>query len=293
MRALLVKFLFRVFSGLPLPVVHALGAALGWFFFAVPNKRRRTAEINLELCFPDMRAPVRRRLLQRNLIELGKSFAEVGVIWTRNEKTMHRLIRRVSGEDKVKQALARGRGLILALPHLGAWELIGMWGSMNHPMTSLYRAPPMSQMGRLMRAARERFGAHLVATDNTGIRALYKALERGEMVAILPDQVPSARGAAVFAPFFGIPASTMVLLSRLAIKTGAPVMFGYAERLPHGRGYHLHFLPAPADVNRGSLESSAAAVNVMVEQCARAEPEQYQWVYKRFRVRPAGEKSFY
>ncbi len=293
MRARLVKFLFRVFSALPLPVVHALGAALGWIFFVIPNKRRRTAEINLALCFPDMRAPLRRRLLRRNLIELGKSFAEIGVLWTRDAKTLRRLIRRVSGEDKVKQALARGQGLILALPHLGAWEAIGMWGSMNHPMTSLYRAPPMSQMGRLMRNARERFGARLVATDNTGIRARYKALERGEMVAILPDQVPSARGASVFAPFFGIPASTMVLLSRLAIKTGAPVMFGYAERLPRGRGYHLHFLPAPADINRGSLESSAAAVNAMVEQCARAAPEQYQWVYKRFRARPAGEKAFY
>lgn len=293
MRARLVKLLFRVFSALPLPVAHALGAALGWIFFVVPNKRRRTAEINLELCFPDMRAPVRRRLLRRNLIELGKSFAEIGVLWTRDAETLRRLMRRVSGEDKVKQALARGKGLILALPHLGAWEAIGMWGSMNHPMTSLYRAPPMSQMGRLMRTARERFGARLVATDNTGIRALYKALERGEMVAILPDQVPSARGASVFAPFFGIPASTMVLLSRLAIKTGAPVMFGYAERLPRGRGYHLHFLPAPADINRGSLESSAAAVNAMVEKCARAAPEQYQWVYKRFRVRPAGEKAFY
>ena len=293
MQALLVKFLFHVFSALPLPLTHALGAALGWVFFVIPNKRRRTAAINLKLCFPDLRAPQRRHLLRRNLIELGKSVAETGVLWTRDAKTLHRLIRRISGEDQVKQALARGKGLILALPHLGAWEAVGLWGSMKHPMTSLYRAPPMSQLGRLMRTARERFGARLVATDSSGVRALYKALERGEMVAILPDQVPSTRGAGVFAPFFGIPASTMVLLSRLAIKTGAPVMFGYAERLPHGRGYHLHFLPAPAVINRGSLESSAAAVNAMVEQCVRATPEQYQWVYKRFRVRPAGEKAFY
>jgi KDO2-lipid IV(A) lauroyltransferase len=148
-------------------------------------------------------------------------------------------------------------------------------------------------MGKLMRATRERFGARLVSADNTGIRALYKALERGEMVAILPDQVPSARSGSVFAPFFGIPASTMVLLSRLAVKTGAPVMFAYAERLPRGRGYHLHFLPAPPDVNHGDLESSAATVNAMVEKCVRAAPDQYQWVYKRFRVRPAGDKAFY
>lgn len=293
MRALLVKLLFRLFSALSLPVAHALGAALGWIFFVIPNKRRRTAAINLALCFPETDASARRQLLRRNLSEMGKSFTEIGVLWTCGETTLHRLIRRVSGEDQVKQALAGGKGLILALPHLGAWEIIGLWGSLNCPMTSLYRTPRVSQMSQLMRSARERFGARLVATDNSGIRALYEALERGEMVAILPDQVPAARGAAVFAPFFGIPASTMVLLSRLAIKTGAPVVFGYAERLPRGHGYHLHFLSAPAEINHGNVESSTAAVNAMVEKCVRAVPDQYQWIYKRFRNRPAGEPAFY
>ncbi|MEK7223447.1 MAG: lysophospholipid acyltransferase family protein [Pseudomonadota bacterium] len=293
MRAFFLKLAFHLFAALPLPVAHALGAVLGWLFLVIPNKRRRTAEINLELCFPEMSRGGRQRLLRRNMIELGKSVTEIGVLWTRSEKTIRRLVRRVSGKDKLEQALQRGQGLLLAIPHLGAWEMIGLWGSLHHPMTSLYRTPPMSQMGKLMRATRERFSARLVSADNTGIRALYKALERGEMVAILPDQVPSTRSGSVFAPFFGIPASTMVLLSRLAIKTGAPVMFAYAERLPHGRGYHLHFLPASPDINHGGIESSAATVNAMVEKCVRAAPEQYQWVYKRFRVRPAGEKAFY
>jgi KDO2-lipid IV(A) lauroyltransferase len=293
MRAFILKLWFHLFSALPLPLAHALGAALGWLLLVIPNKRRRTAEINIELCFPEMNRTARQRLLRRNLIEMGKSVTEIGVLWTRNEKTIRRLVRRVSGKDKLEQAIHHGRGLILAVPHLGAWEMIGLWGSLHHPMTSLYRTPTISQMGKLMRATRERFSARLVSADNTGIRALYKALERGEMVAILPDQVPSARSGGVFAPFFGISASTMVLLSRLAIKTGAPVMFAYAERLPRGRGYHLHFLPAPEDINRGSLESSAAAVNAMVEKCVRAAPEQYQWVYKRFRTRPPGEKAFY
>jgi len=293
MRAFFLKLAFHLFTVLPLWMAHALGAVLGWLFLVIPNKRRRTAEINIELCFPELSRTARRRLLRRNMIELGKSVTEIGVLWTCDEKKMRRLVRRVSGKDDLEKAIHRGRGLLLAAPHLGAWEVVGLWASLHHPITSLYRAPPMSQMGRFMRAARERFGARLVAADNTGIRALYKTLERGEMVGILPDQVPAARGAAVFAPFFGIPASTMVLLSRLATKTGAPVIFGYAERLPRGRGYHLHFLPAPADINRGDLESSAAVVNAMVEKCVRAAPEQYQWVYKRFRMRPAGQKAFY
>ena len=293
MRAFFLKLSFHLFAALPLPVAHALGAALGWLLILVPNRRRRTAETNLQLCFPEMSRGARRRRLRRNLIELGKSFTEIGALWTRGEKNMRRLARRVSGEDKLKKAIQRGKGLLLAMPHLGAWEMVNLYCSMRYPLTTMYRAPPMSQMGLLMRKARERFNARLVSADNTGLRALYTALERGEMVAILPDQVPSARSGSVFAPFFGIPASTMVLLSRLAVKTGAPVIFGYAERLPHGRGYHLHFLPASSDINHGGIESSAATVNAMVEKCVRAAPEQYQWVYKRFRVRPAGEKAFY
>ncbi len=293
MRAFFLKGLFQLFASLPLPLAHALGAMLGWFFLIIPNKRRRTAKINLDLCFPEMNRGTRQRLLQRNMIELGKSVTEIGALWTRSEKNMRRLVRHISGEDKLKKALHHGQGVILGMPHLGAWEMVNLYCSMHYPLTTLYRAPPMSQMGILMRKARERFSARLVSADNTGIRALYKALERGEMVAILPDQVPSSRSGSVFAPFFGIPASTMVLLSRLALKTGAPVVFGCAERLPNGGGYHLHFHPAPSAISRGSIESSAAEVNAMVEQCARAIPEQYQWIYKRFRVRPAGEKGYY
>ena len=293
MRAFFLKWLFQLFARLPLPVAHALGAGLGSLFFIIPNKRRRTAEINLALCFPEKPADARRRLMRRNLIELGKSVVEIGVLWTRPKETLLHWVRHISGEDELKQAMARGKGLILALPHLGTWEMIGMWGSIRYPMTSLYRTPPMSQMGALMRAARERFGARLVSADSAGIRALYRALEHGSMVAILPDQVPSTRSGSVFAPFFGIPASTMVLLSRLAAKTGAPVMFAYAERLPRGRGYHLHFLPAPPEIGRTDSVVSATAVNAMVERCVRAAPEQYQWIYKRFRVRPQGEKAFY
>ena len=293
MRALFLKGIFQLFAMTPLPLAHALGAMLGWFFLIIPNKRRRTAKINLDLCFPEMKRETRRRLLQRNMIELGKSVTEIGTLWTHSKKNIRRLVRHISGEDKLKKALLRGKGVILGIPHLGAWEMVNLYCSMHYPLTTLYRAPPMSQMGILMRKARQRFSARLVSGDNTGIRALYKALERGEMVAILPDQVPSSRSGSVFAPFFGIPASTMVLLSRLALKTGAPVVFGCAERLPNGRGYHLHFLPAPSAIGRGSIESSVSEVNSMVEQCARAIPEQYQWIYKRFRVRPTGEQAFY
>jgi KDO2-lipid IV(A) lauroyltransferase len=112
------------------------------------------------------------------------------------------------------------------------------------------------------------------------------------MVGLLPDQEPGA-GQGRFAPFFGIPAYTMVLLARLAKKNGSAVFIGYAERLPRGRGYHLHFIPAPEGIAGAPLEEALALMNRGVEACARALPEQYQWSYKRFRTRPEGAASFY
>ncbi len=290
MRSHITASLLRAFGMLPLPVPHALGTAVGWLLSVIPNRRQRTARKNLQLCFPEMNERARARLVRNNLIELGKSVFEVARLWSRDKKGIARLVRRSHGEEKLKRELQAGNGVILAIPHLGAWEMVGLYCSMHYPFTALYLA---SSSGDVIRKARQRFGAKLVPTDNNGIRSLYKALERGEIVGILPDQVPAKNSGSVFAPFFGIPASTMVLLSRLAIKTGAPVMFSYAERLPRHFQYDMHFLPAPAQINQAPLESSVAAVNQMVERCARARPEQYQWFYKRFRVRPAGAAGFY
>ena len=114
-------------------------------------------------------------------------------------------------------------------------------------------------------------------------------------MVILPDQQPKSRrrGAGVFAPFFGVPALTMVLLGRLARKTGAAVVFSFAERLPGNAGYRAHWVEAPAAIADADPVRAAAALNQGVEQCVRICPEQYQWSYKRFQARPEGESEVY
>jgi KDO2-lipid IV(A) lauroyltransferase len=293
MRAALLKFFFYTFSHLPLRAAHALGAILGSLLLVIPNRRRRTAETNLKLCFPDLNETRRRQLMRQSLREYVKGFTELGVLWTRDADTVRALVREVRGREHLDRALARGKGVIVAAPHLGAWEMIGLFCSLNHRLTSLYRAPPMAALDALMRRVRGRFGSNLVPPNPRGLRAMVEALHRGEVVGILPDQVPARGAGSVFAPFFGIQTNTMVLLSRLVEKTHASVVFAYAERLARGRGFRIHVLPAPAAIGGKSPEASAAAVNAMVEQCVRALPEQYQWAYKRFRVRPLGEKNFY
>lgn len=292
MRGRLINWLLRAFAALPLPLAHGLGTIMGWGLILIPNELRRISRINIPLCLPELDPTQQRRLLHASLLEAGRTMSEAGALWLWPAPRLLSLVETVSGEQQLRAAMESGKGAILAVPHLGAWEMIGLYCSRHYPMTSLYRPPRLAEMDQVVRRGRERLGARLVPVDAGGVRALYQTLGRGELVGILPDQEPGA-GNGIFAPLFGVRANTMVLLSRLAIKTGAPVIFGYAERLPHGRGYHLHFLPAPATINAQPLEASVAAMNQMVEKLIRQQPEQYQWGYKRFRTRPAGEEKLY
>jgi len=180
-----LKSLLWTFGVLPLPVMRAVGATAGWLLYAISNRRQRTARKNIALCFPEMPAPDRERLLRANLIELGKSAFEVGHLWTRGKARMARLVRRTVGEEKVAAAMARGKGMILAAPHLGAWEMVGIYCSMHYPMTGLYRALSDPKRRDVVREARQRFGGKMVPADKAGIRALYEALNRGEMIWIM------------------------------------------------------------------------------------------------------------
>ncbi|HEC28720.1 MAG TPA: lipid A biosynthesis acyltransferase, partial [Gammaproteobacteria bacterium] len=129
-------------------------------------------------------------------------------------------------------------------------------------------------------------------TSTTGVKALFTALAKKETIGILPDQDPGGDGG-IFVPFFGMPANTIKLASRLTQKTGAPVLLLYAERLTHGHGYVIHFHKPGKDIYSTDLTVSATAMNRSVEACIRALPSQYQWSYKRFKRRPSGESSPY
>jgi KDO2-lipid IV(A) lauroyltransferase len=287
----LISGLLRLTACLPLPVIHAFGAWVGWLLWLIPNTQRRIAAINLALCFPEWSAVARRRLLRRTLVETSKTMFELGPLWLWNRQRVLALVRAVEGEEALRTALADGRSAILITPHLGSWEMAGLYYSAHYPLTTLYR-PDRLGLEALSRAGRGRLGARLVATNPQGVRALLQALRENGVLGILPDQDPG-RESGLFVPFFGLPTNTMTLVSRLAMKTGAAVLLTYAERLPWGQGYKIHLEPLPSVVGTGPLEVSVAAMNAAIEQAVRCLPEQYLWSYKRFKRRPPGEDKFY
>ena len=126
-----------------------------------------------------------------------------------------------------------------------------------------------------------------VRAEGAAVRQLFKRLNAGGVVGILPDQQPKA-GEGEFAPFFGVPALTMTLLPRLAARSGATVLFGYCERIGAGPGFRLRFEAAPPQLADRDPAVGVRALNAAVEAIARRDPAQYQWTYKRYTLRPPG-----
>jgi KDO2-lipid IV(A) lauroyltransferase len=275
-----------------LRVNHFYGHVAGCFLWWCETDVKRVSLANLKIAYPNLTAAERGTLLKKSLSELGKTMTELGHLWTGSERRIRGLIADVKGRHYVDEALAAGRGVITLVPHLGAWELSGLYLSLEYEITSLYRPPKLRAAERFTRRVRERFGAELVPTDMTGVRALRRALARNAMVGILPDQDPGESGG-VYSPFYGRHVRTMLLASRLAAKTGCPVLFCCAERLPKGQGFRIHFVPADPLVASTDERIATTALNQGVQSLIEINPAQYQWSYKRFKNPPSQEASPY
>jgi KDO2-lipid IV(A) lauroyltransferase len=288
----IITRLIHLFAMLPLRAIQLVGAVVGNLAWLLRLRERRVTEINLQIAFPDLDRAARRRLTRRSMVETAKTFAELSAGWIWSHEKMLRHIHGVHGEPVVRQALAEGRGVILAGPHLGNWEIGGIELSTRFPLTALYQRPRLMELEPVIKASRERLGATMVPAGMSAVRILLAALRRGEMIGILPDQEPGD-GMGIFVPLFGVQANTMMLLSKLAARTGALVVMGYAKRLPRGRGFDLHYLAATEEISDPDVERSATALNREIERLIRLCPEQYLWSYKRYRIRPPGERNPY
>ncbi|WP_029933347.1 lysophospholipid acyltransferase family protein [Thiomicrospira pelophila] len=288
----LFKGLVRSLSWLPLKWNQRLGAAIGWLLWRLPNSAKRVSIKNIEIAFPNLTTEARAQLVKKSLIETGKTATELGAIWCWSQAKKLALIKRVEGAERLEQAVSQGKGVMVLSPHVGCWEIIGHYLAEQYPTTILYRPPRIGSLDNFMRQARQSSGVKLQPTDMSGVKGLRKALKNAEVVGILPDQDPGKSGGVV-APFFGQPANTMVLVSKLAQKSQCPVFYIVAERLPNAQGYVIHLLDAPAEVASADEQEATSALNQGVETCVRQLPSQYQWSYKRYKNLPKGYAKVY
>ncbi len=284
-----MSLLFRFLACLPLAWLHALGALLGRLVYRLSATYRRHLQQNLALAYP---AATATDLIPAIAREAGKGVLELPKVWLRPLEEVAARVVQVSGWNLVESAWAEGEGIIFLTPHLGCFEITAQYYARQSalarpqaPITVLFRPPKLAWLGRIIAAGRAR-GEHLklAPADLSGVRALIRALKRKEAVGLLPDQAPGA-GEGKWLPFFGRPAYTMTLAARLS-EAGGRVIFAYGERLPQGRGYHLH-LQAPSQPLTGDTEARAAQINRELETLIRQCPTQYLWGYNRYK-RPRG-----
>lgn len=268
----------RLLGRLPLAWLHAAGAVVGWVVYL--SSPRYAARMRENLAASGLYAdPARlRRARHACITETGKGALEVAKIWFGDLDRVLSLVECRSW-PVVEAAQREGRGILFLTPHLGCFEVSAIYTAQRVPLTALYRPPRQRWLEPLMVAGRHRGEARVSPANLRGVRALYKALQRGEAVGLLPDQAPQV-GEGVWAQFFGRPAYTMTLVRRLQKQTGAAVVLAFAERRPRGRGYLLHFERFEGEMDERALNR---AVEMLIAQC----PTQYLWSYNRYKV-PAG-----
>jgi KDO2-lipid IV(A) lauroyltransferase len=282
-------FLLWLLHFLPFRMLAWMGNALGLLLYFLAAERRNVGNINLRLCFPAMGDAERARLLRRNFMAFARSFLERSILWWSSATRIQRLIR-VEGLEHFQSA--QGKPTLLLLPHFVALDVAGSWVAQHINGVSVYSNQKNAYLNELLLQKRIRFGQQRIYSRQQGLRPIVKALREGTLFVYLPDQDFAAREA-LFIPFFGVPASTLTTVSRLAEMTGARVVPCIPRMLPHAKGYELRFYPAWDNYPTGDEVADTRRVNEFIEQRVLEMPEQYFWLHKRFKTRPEGEKKLY
>jgi len=291
MKLLAIRAVMRLFSWITPRAAKYLApplAAVVWY--SVPRLRRVT-RMNLKAAYPEMDAKQRKKTGRASMTHYAKGIFEAGMLWHWPLERLYGLFDEVQGMEQVDELISEGRGLIVAAPHYGSWEMLNLYLHSKGEAAILYKPSKHPDIDALLTEKRARAGAEMVAATGKGLRRMYQLLKKGYFVALLPDQEPTG-GGGQFAPFFGVEALTGVLLPRMAQRTGAPVVFAVCERRKGGR-YCVHLFKTDPSIYSEDMREALTEVNRRIEQCIEVDREQYLWAYKRFRNRPEGEESFY
>jgi KDO2-lipid IV(A) lauroyltransferase len=284
----------RLICLLPYPVLMQIGKGIGLLAYRLMKKRKRIAQINIDACFNELPQAERDALTKEAMVNTGIGIMEGFYSWWTSfdeinaRGTLH-------GADIVREAQARGQGVIILSPHYTSIEVSGRILFGNLPADTTYRAQNNAAIDWCLTRARQQDGCHLI--EKTEMRKMIKRLKQGRAMWYACDQ-DFGRKNSVFAPFFGHQAATIATIGRLVKITGAKVVFidyfrddsqGFAKS-----HYHVNISDPFTDQFNASDLDNAIVMNQAVEASVRQHKSQYFWVHKRFKKRPKHEtKNFY
>ncbi len=272
----LFKLLAKSLAKWPLPLLHAVGAAVGFVAYTFSPTYRRRFKANSRL------AGYATAQVRGAVAHAGRMVAELPRLWWGVPVSIQ-----WDGAELIDQAHAVGKGIVFLTPHLGCFEVTAQayaqrYAAQGKAMTVLYRPARKAWLQALVSQSRNRPGLAAAPATLAGVKTLVKALRSGQALGILPDQVPPL-GLGVWADFFGQSAYSMTLPARLAKQTGATILLAWGERLAHGAGYCVHLRPFAASLSDAPAQA-AAQINAAMESLVRECPQQYLWGYARYKA---------
>jgi Kdo2-lipid IVA lauroyltransferase/acyltransferase len=293
MTARLVLAALWLLHWLPMGLQAAIGRAFGALLLRLGGGRRRIARRNLALCFPERTAAEREALLREHFAWLGRSLLERGMLWYASPARLKRLIH-VEGD--IGLAARSEQPVMWLVPHFMALDVAGAATQLfqSQWVGSIYQAQSNTVFDTAMRRGRLRFGlGEVFERHDQGALPLVRAIRKRRIAFFnLPD-MDFGRRETVFAPFFGIPASTLMAPSKMARSLKMVVQPVVAEMLPGGQGWRVRFLEPWAHWPTDDAAADAATMNAWIESEIRRLPAQYLWVHRRFKTRPEGEPRLY
>ena len=267
---------------LPFSWIVAIGKGLGRLAGKLLKSRRRIAEINIRLCFPELSEQEQQKLVKANLAELGVSFLETGIAWFWPARRISR-VSTIQGYEHLEQAEAQGKGVVMLSCHMMSLELGGRIFGEHYSANSIYR-PNRNPVLEYFQY-RGRTQAKVVLLSRNNIRTAFKALKKGERVWYAPDQ-DLGRKRSVFVPFFGVEdTATAPGAGPMASLGNALVIPFYQYRKADNSGYQVEILPPLEDFPSGDEMVDTTRINQILEGIIRQHPEQYLWAHRRFKTR--------
>jgi KDO2-lipid IV(A) lauroyltransferase len=273
---------------LPLAAQAAIGNALGWVLYWLIAERRRVTRINLAKCFPHLSGRERERLSQAHFRIFVRSFLERGILRWSSPARLRELVR-IEGLGNL--AAVEGRPVILLAPHFVGVEAGGLVLAMDRKMVTMFSRQKDPAFDAFLYTYRTRFGG-LAVSRQEGYRKAMRQIRNGWPYYYMPD-LDFGPKRSIFVPFFNVPAATVTGLSYIARLTKATVVPCVTRILPGGRGYAMQIYPAWRDFPSGDEAADTRRMMAFIEERVLEMPEQYFWLHKRFKTRPAGEAGFY
>jgi KDO2-lipid IV(A) lauroyltransferase len=283
--------LLALLAQLPFNWQMWMGRKLGRLLYQLATRRRRIAERNIELCFPEYNIHQRQDLILRHFESNGLILFETGMAWFMPRRRLHKRFV-VKGREHWEALQNKNQGALVIGLHMATLEVANACINQFFTLSVSYRPHSNAVYDFVQYRGRSRHNPKAKSIARHDMRGMVRTLRKGGLLWYAPDQDYGAK-ASQFAPYFGIEAATLAMTPKLLKAAKVPALRLMYHRLPDFSGYVIDFRRVINDLPSGDDTADLTVLNQHIEACVREQPEEYWWVHRRFKTRPEGQDSFY